>query len=106
MNGLAIQMCAGCGNEITRQQKEYPSNMVFQKRGFVKFYNAKQNQMNIKEQNIHFHLNMVCLRKENMKTEYHNLTTNDEIFEQLSLEQMEVLQNLDFLWFITAKKQH
>ena len=41
-----------------------------------------------------------------MTTEYHHLTTNNEIFEQLSLEQMEVLQNLDFLPFITANKQH
>ena len=27
-NGLAIRMCAGCGNEIMWQWKEYPSNKI------------------------------------------------------------------------------
>ena len=96
-NGLGIRMCTGYNNDITREQKKYPSNMVFQKKALVVFYNPKQNQMNIKDQNIHFHLNMQCLRQDDRTTEYRHLTTNDEIFKQLSLEQMEVLQKLDFL---------
>ena len=83
-------MCAGCNNDITREQKGYPSNMVFQKKALVAFYNPKQNQMNIKDQNIHFHLNMQCLRQDDRTTEYRHLTTNDDILKQLSLEQMEV----------------
>ena len=103
-NGLGIRMCAGCNNDITREQKEYPSNMVFWKKALVAFYNPKQNQMNIKDQNIHFHLNMQCLRQDDRTTEYRHLTTKDEIFKQLSLEEMEVLQKLDFLQFITENK--
>ena len=59
--GLAIRMCAGCRNTITCDQKTYPYNMVFVKKGIVAFYNPKCNKMQVKEQNIHFHLNMVCL---------------------------------------------
>ena len=77
-NGLVIHMCAGCGHEIMQEQKDYPTNMVFQKKGLVAFYNPKQNQMNIKDQNIHFHLNMQCLRTNDRMTEYRHLTTNDE----------------------------
>ena len=89
-------MCTGFGHEITWEEKEYPTNMVFQRKGLITFYNPKQNQMNIKDQNIHFHLKMECLRANDRTTEYRHLTTNDKIFEQLSLEQMEVLQKLNF----------
>ena len=103
--GLAICVCAGCRNTITHDQKTYPYNMVFVKKGIVAFYNPKCNKMQVKEQNIHFHLNMVCLHKNDKTTEYRHLRTNDETFEQLTVEQMEVLQKLDFLRFITANKQ-
>ena len=78
--------------------------MVFVKEGIVAFYNPKCNKMQMKEQNIHFHLNMVCLQKNDKTTEYRHLRTNDETFEQLTIEQMEVLQKLDFLCFITEKQ--
>ena len=103
--GLAICMCAGCRNTITHDQKTYPYNMVFVNKGIVALYNPKCNKMQMKEQNIHFHLNMVCLQKNDKTTEYRHLRTNDETFEQLTIEQMEVLQKLDFLCFITANKQ-
>ena len=34
-----------------------------------------------------------------------DLRTNDETFEQLTIEQMEVLEKLDFLSFIATNKQ-
>ena len=45
--GLAIRMCAGCRNTITRDQKTYPYNMVFMKKGIVAFYNPKCNKMQV-----------------------------------------------------------
>ena len=68
--GVAISMCAGYRNTITRDQKTYPYNMVFMKKGIVAFYNPKCNKMQVKEQNIHFHPNMVCLQKNDKTTEY------------------------------------
>ena len=59
--GLAIHICAGCRDTITHDQKTYPYNMVFVKKGIVAFYNPKCNKIQMKEQNIHFHLSMVCL---------------------------------------------
>ena len=59
--GLAICTCAGCQDPITHDQKTYPSNMVFMKKGIVAFYKPKCNRIQMKEQNIHFHLSMVCL---------------------------------------------
>ena len=79
--------------------------MVFMKKEIVAFYNPKCNKIQMKEQNIHFHLSMVCLQKNDKTTEYRHLGTNDETFEQLTIEQMEVLEKLDFLCFITANKQ-
>ena len=58
---LAIHVCAGCRGAITHDQKTYPSNMVFMKKGMVAFYNPKHNRIQMKEQNIHFHL-CVCER--------------------------------------------
>ena len=103
--GLEICTCAGCRDPITHDKKTYPSNMVFMKKGMVAFYNPKCNRIQMKEQNIHFHLSMVCLQKNDKTTEYRDLRTNDETFEQLTIEQMEVLEKLDFLCFITANKQ-
>ena len=59
--GLVIHTCAGCQDAITHGQKIYPSNMVFMKKGMVAFYNPKWNRIKMKEQNIHFHLRMMCL---------------------------------------------
>ena len=39
--GLAIRTCAGCRDTITHDQKTYPYNMVFIKKGIVAFYNPK-----------------------------------------------------------------
>ena len=103
--GLAIHACAGCQGDITCNQNSYPSNMVFMKKGMVAFYNPKCNRIQLKEQNIHFHLSMVCLQKNDQTTEYRDLRTHDETFEQLTIEQMEVLEKLDFLCFITANKR-
>ena len=103
--GLVICTCAGCQDPITHDQKTYPSNMVFMKKGMVAFYNLKCNRIQMKEQNIHFHLSMVCLQKDDKATEYRDLRTNDETFEQLTIEQMELLEKLDFLCFITVNKQ-
>ena len=84
--GLAICTCAGCQDPITHDQKTYPSNMVFMKKGVVAFYNPKCKRIQMKEQNIHFPLSMVCLRKNDKTTEYRDLRTNDETFEQLTIE--------------------
>ena len=78
--------------------------MVFMKKGMVTFCNPKCNRIQMKEQKIHFHLSMVCLQKNDKTTEYRDLRTNDETFEQLTIEQMEVLEKLDFLHFTTANK--
>ena len=58
--GLVIHTCAGCQDPITHDQKTYPFNKVFTKKGMVAFYNPKCNRIQMKE-NIQFHLSMVCL---------------------------------------------
>ena len=59
--GMNISRCAGCHLQITRQQQEYPHNMVFRKRGVVGYLNKKLDRYCNKETNIHFHLNRSCI---------------------------------------------
>ena len=58
-----IRHCRGCRGDIKGSDKEYPHNMVFQQRRVVGYLNRVRNEWVESEQNIHFHLKMSCLRK-------------------------------------------
>ena len=38
-NGTNIRMCKGCGKPITWNDKQYPHNMVFTRRGITRYLN-------------------------------------------------------------------
>ena len=51
-----------------------------------------------------FHLNMACLCKNDSSVEYRDITMNDEFFQNLTREQIEILHAKGFLKHIAAKK--
>ena len=53
-DGTNISMCKGCGKKITKEQREYPNNMVFRKKD-IKGY-LFQGKYISKVGNIHFDL--------------------------------------------------
>ena len=58
-----IRCCCRCRGDIKATDKEYPHNMVFWQHGVVSYLNQVKNEWVESEQNIHFHLKMSCLRK-------------------------------------------
>ena len=54
----------------------------------------------MKECNIHFHLKKVCLRGYDQAVEFKEITMKDEVFEQLSDEQLEVLHKEGILQLV------
>ena len=56
------------------------------------------------EQNVHFHLDMRCIRKSDATMEICNISGNNETFAQLDRLQMEVLHTNGFLKPLAHKK--
>ena len=99
-----IRKCKGCKKEITAGDKAYPHNMVLRRIGVVGYLNKVQNRWVQSEQNVHFHLNMQCLRKHDATMELRYITCNDEFFAGLERKQMEYLGKIGFLKPLARKK--
>ena len=99
-----IRRCRGCRGEIKPADKQYPHNMVFRRRGVVGYLNRVKNEWVESEQNIHFHMKLACLRKNDATIEGRYIATNDETFLWLDNKQMEWLHAQGFLKPIARKK--
>ena len=99
-----IRCCRGCRGEIKPADKQYPHNMVFRRRGVVGYLNRVKNEWVESEQNIHFHMKLACLRKNDATIEGRYIATNDKTFLWLDNEQMEWLHAQGFLKPIACKK--
>ena len=99
-----IAKCRGCKQAITAQDKEFPHSFVICRRGVVGYFNKLHNKWVDSEQNIHFHLNMSCVRKHDATMEKWHLSCNDEFFCALSKEEMVYLHDEGFLKPIAEKK--
>ena len=97
-----IHCCRRCKGDIKATDKEYPHNMVFWQHGVVGYLNQVKNEWVESEQNIHFHLKMSCLRKNDGTMEARYIVTNDKTFLWLDQQQMEWLHAQGFLKAIPA----
>ena len=93
-----ISMCKGCTKKIIKEQRKCPSNMVFRKKGitgylFQVIYISKIG-------NVHFHLCKECLRHHDNTVQLREIMMHEEVFEELSTEQMSVLNQKGFLKYI------
>ena len=104
-NGLGIHVCRGCTKKtITKEETSYPKNMVFHRKGVSGFYNKKTNQWFDQETNLHFHLDWRCLRRHDQTVEFRDIYMNDEVFQDLSRQQMVVLKEAALLKHIVLTK--
>ena len=99
-----IRKCRGCKKDITDKDKEYPHDMLFQRRGIVGYLNVVQNKWVEHEAFVYYHLNIGCLRKAESTIEYRYISVVDDVFVTLDREEMEVLNGLGFLRPIVEKK--
>ena len=99
-DGTNISMCKGCGKKITKEQRKYPNNMVFRKKGIMGY--LFKGRYISKIRNIHFHLQKECLRHHDDTVQLCEIMMHEEVFEDLSIEQMSVLNQKGFLKYITA----
>ena len=101
---VMIRHCRRCRGDIKASDKEYPHNMVFQQCGVVGYLNRVRNEWVESEQNIHLHLKMSCLRKNDGTMEAWYIATNNKTFLWLDQQQMEWLHVQGFLKVIVCKK--
>ena len=101
---MGISICKGCPNGITKQEQKYPHNMVFHRRGSVGYFNKKVNKYMTSECNVHMHLNKACLRRQDTTIEYKDIAMTNDMFDNLSKEQMQVLQESGILHYILQNK--
>ena len=99
-----ITKCRGCKQPITPDDKQHPHSFVFRRRGVVGYFNTLHNKWIDSEQNIHFHLNMGCVRKHDTTIEKRHISCNDEVFCSLSREEMIYLNDQGFLKPVAEKK--
>ena len=103
-NGLGIQRCQGC-KDITTEQQAYPRNMVLRRQALVGYFNKVLNHYIYSQNNVHIHLSKKCLRDQDCTVEYRDIIATDEVFEGLTEEQMEVLNEADILEYIVKNKK-
>ena len=99
-----ITKCHGCKQPITPDDKQHLHSFVFRRRGVVGYFNTLHNKWIDSEQNIHFHLNMGCVRKHDTTIEKCHISCNDEVFCSLSREEMIYLNDQGFLKPVAEKK--
>ena len=87
-----------------KMSRKYPRNMVFQHKGIVGYYNRVLNKWIQQESNIHVHLSMQCLHKHDQTVEMRNIYINDEVWQNLTREQMQVLNDVGILKYLLANK--
>ena len=99
-DGTNISTCKGCTKNITKEQRKYPNNMVFRKKGITGY--LFQGRYISKIRNVHFHLCKECLRHHDNTVQFHKIMMHEEVFEELSIVQMSVLNQNGFLKYIMA----
>ena len=99
-DGTNISMCKCCGKKITKEQREYSNNMVFRKKGITGY--LFQGRYISKVGNIHFHSQKECLRHHDDNVQLHKIMMHEEVFEELTIEQVSVLNKKGFLKYKTA----
>ena len=104
-NGFGIQRCQGCKKDLTMEQQAYPRNMELRRRALVGYFNKVINRYIYSENNIHIHLSKKCLRDQDCTIKYRDIIATDEVFEALTEEQMEVLNEANILQYIVQNKK-
>ena len=99
-DGTNIRVCKGCDKAITPEEKHYPANMVFKRKAVTGYYNKVLNKYIHKVNNVHFHLTKKCLRAKDLSIQLRDIMMYEEIFEELSQEQLQVLHDRGFLKYI------
>ena len=102
--GRGIWKCKGCKETVTSEEQAYPKNMGFHRIGIWGKFLPLQNKWIQNKYNMHFHLNFTCLCENDPTVELQDIMMNDEFFQDLTREQMEILQEKGFLRHIAAKK--
>ena len=98
-----IRKCRGCKKAITDDKASLHS-FVLRRCGVVGYFNKLHNKWLDSEQNIHFHMNMDCVRKHNSTVEKRHVSCNDEVFCSLTAEEMAFLHANGFLKPLAEKK--
>lgn len=101
---LGIRVCRGCPRGITAEDQSPPSNMVFRRCSVMGYYNRVLNKYIEKPSNVHFHLDISCLRKADPTTEVKDIYMTDDVFQDLTEDHMRVLHEKGLLTHILALK--
>ena len=99
-DGTNISMCKGCSKKNFQRAEKIPQQYGIQE----KRHNGIPfpGEIHFKSGNIHFHLRKKCLRHHDDTVQLRKIMMHEEVFEDLSIEQMSVLNQKGFPKYITA----
>ena len=83
-DGTNISRCKGCTKKITKEERKYPNNMVFRKKGITGY--LFQGRYISKIGNVHFHLHKEFLWHHDNTVQLCKIMMHEEVFEELSIE--------------------
>ncbi len=97
-----ISRCFGCRVAIRKGELAPPGNFVVRKKGERKSWNSRSHQWFMAEGNIYFHANKKCLENYDGTFELRDLHIKDEVFGNLTHDQLLWLLDMGFLGQLTA----
>ena len=98
-----VRKCNGCNEPITREEKKDTLDMVFKRKGMREYY--QDYVLHQYSAVVYYHLKMRCINKKEPTMEPKDITCHDNIFMQLTAEQMQLLKAKHYLPYIIANRQ-
>ena len=97
--------CIGCDKYIFKKDYPHPTDLMFTLKAIRPYLSPYTHQWNHPEKQGYFHLDLGCLQKHDQTIEMRQATITDQMFMQLSQQQLQYLQNEGILEHITRNKR-
>lgn len=97
--------CIGCDKYIFKKDYPHPRDLMFTLKAIRPYLSPYSHQWKHPEKEGYFHLSLSCLQKHDKTIEMRQATITDQMFMQLSQQQLQFLQNEGILEHITRNKR-
>ena len=97
--------CISCGKYIFKKDFPHPTDLMFTLKAIRPYLNPHTLRWDQPEKQGFFHLSLNCLQKHDQTIEMRQATITDQMFMQLSQQQLQYLHNEGILEHITRNKR-
>ena len=97
--------CIGCDKYILKKDYPHPTDLMFTLKTIRQYLSPHTHNWHHPEKQGYFHLDLRCLQKHDQTIEMRQATITDQMFMQLSQQQLQYLHNEGILEHITRNKR-